>query len=136
MKDLRKRLWTVLSSRLPLIIFLFAAAPLCVLCQTIKSKDVQEPSQEVSGKRTTADETFELKIDERRFTRENFEASTAVRTDAGTALNVQIGVALTAGKIDVLLRNVQGHVRFRGTLERILEMMNTRRTGSPEPSPK
>ena len=136
MKDLRKLLGMRISVRLPLIIFILNAAPLCGLCQSIKSKDVQVTPPEVSSKRTSADETFELNIDERRFYRENFEASTAVGTDEDAAPNVQIGVALAAGRINVLLRNVHGHVRFRGTLERIFEIMNNRRAASPGPSPK
>jgi hypothetical protein len=132
-KDPRKLLG-ILSIRLPLIIFTLTALPLCVLGQTSQSKDIQETLPEVSGKRTTADETFELKIDERRFTRVNFEASTAVSTDGDAALKLQIGVALAARRIDVLLRNVQGRVRFRGSLERVLEVLNNRRTASPEPS--
>ena len=132
----RKLLVTKLSVRLPLIIFILGATPLCVLCQTLLSKDVQATAPEVSGKRTTADETFELKIDERRFSRENFEASTSVGTNEGAALNLQIGVALAAGRITVLLRNVQGRVRFRGNVAQILEMMNNRRTATTKPSPE
>jgi hypothetical protein len=91
---------------------------------------------EVSAKRTSADESFELNIDERRFSRVNFEASTSVGTEEDAALKLQIGVALAAGRIEVLLRNVQGRVRFRGSLDRILEMMNNRRTASPDPPPR
>jgi hypothetical protein len=134
-KDPRKVLG-VLSVRLTLIIFTLAAAPLCALCQTSYSKDIQEPVSEVSGKRTTADETFELKINERSFTRANFEASTSVGTDGDAALNLQIGVALAARRIDVLLRNVQGRVRFRGNLERVLKVLDNRRTAFPGSSPE
>jgi hypothetical protein len=130
------KLLRIPSVRLTLIIFTLAAAPLCVLCQTSQSKDIQEPPSEVSGKRTTADETFELKIDERSFTRVNFEASTSVGTDSDAALNLQIGVALAARRIDVLLRNVQGRVRFRGNLDRVLKVLDNRRTAFPGPSPE
>src|SRR5687767_6346865 len=67
---------------------------------------------------TSADETFILDIDERRFVKENFEVGTAVDTGPGSSqVSVRIGVSLTAGRIEVLLRNVQGNVRFRGGLD-------------------
>jgi hypothetical protein len=130
------KLLGILSIRLTLTIFTLAAVPLCVFCQTSQSKDLQEPLSEVSGKRTTADETFELKIEERSFTRVNFEASTSVGTDSDAALNLQIGVALAARRIDVLLRNVQGRVRFRGNLDRVLKVLDNRRTAFPGSSPE
>jgi hypothetical protein len=135
-KHLRKLLAITISVRPALIILALWATSFCALGQTIKSKDVQAPPPEVSGKRTSADESFELNIDERRFSRVNFEASTSVGTEGDTALNLQIGVAVAAGRIEVLLRNVQGRVRFRGSLDRILEMMNNRRMAAPEPSPR
>lgn len=134
MKNSGRRSRIGLSVKLALTTWILGAAPLSVLSQSTVSKDIQEAPTEVSGKRTSADETFELKIDERRFTRANFEASTAVSTNSDAALNLQIGVGLVAGKIDVVLRNVEGHVRFRGTLERILEMMNNRRPIAPTPT--
>ena len=82
---------------------------------------------------TSADETFVLDIDERRFVKENFEVGTAVDTGPGSnGVNVRVGVSLTAGRIEVLLRNVHGNVRFRGGLERILGILD-RRTTTPNP---
>jgi hypothetical protein len=82
------------------------------------------------------DEAFELNINERRYSQENFEAATAVGTTQGTdRLDLQIGVALTSGRIDVLLRNVHGRVRFRGTLDRIFEVINNRQAPAPNSLP-
>jgi hypothetical protein len=82
------------------------------------------PSQSGNtGNRPNADETFELNIVERRYSQENFAASTAVGTSGERNLNLNIGVALSAGRIDLLLRNVHGTVRFRGSLDRILEIV-------------
>lgn len=82
---------------------------------------------------TSADETFVLDIDERRFVRQNFEAGTAVATPSGASrINVRVGVSLSADRIEVLLRNVYGNVRFRGGLDRILEMLD-RRAATPSP---
>lgn len=89
-----------------------------------------------SGIRPSADETFELNIAERRYSQETFEASTAVGTSGdGQKLNLHIGVALSAGRIDALLRNVHGTVRFRGSLGRILDVVGDRLTPSPATSP-
>ena len=105
---------------------------LLVLTSSIVPAQSSTPSpsvgQTVGGARTTADESFELNIDQRRITSEDFEASTAIETDPNAqGLNLQIGVALAASHINVLLVNVRGRVRFRGSLERILDMLDTRR---------
>lgn len=87
--------------------------------------------------RTNADETFELNIVERRYSQENFEASTAVETpDDSQKLKLQIGVALASGRIDVLLRNVRGTVRFRGSLERVFKLIGDPQTPAPANSPE
>jgi hypothetical protein len=125
-----------ISGKLVIISLIVCTYSLLVLGQAPKPKDLQEIPDRGSIMRTNADETFELNIDERRFTRENFEASTAVGTDGDAGLNLRIGVALAAGRIDVLLRNVRGSVRFHGTLGRILEVINTRPAALPGPSPK
>jgi hypothetical protein len=89
-----------------------------------ESSSTALPTQSVNpGIRPNADETFELNIVERRYSQENFAASTAVGTSGERNLNLNIGVALSAGRIDLLLRNVHGTVRFRGSLDRILEIV-------------
>jgi hypothetical protein len=87
------------------------------------------------GNRTSADETFELNITERRITERNFEASTSVETGEGSphGLMLRVGVAVRADEINVLLRNVRGRVRFRASLERVLERLNLRRTTDAVP---
>lgn len=88
-----------------------------------------------SEARTNADETFELNITERRITRRDFEASTSVEAgeESARGLNLRIGVAVGADSIDVLLRNVRGQVRFRATLDRVLERLNSRRAPNTSP---
>ena len=125
-----------ISAKVVIISLIVCTYSLLVLGQAPKPKDLQEIPERASFMRTNADETFELNIDERRFTKENFEASTAVGTDGDAGLNLRIGVALAAGRIDVLLRNVRGSVRFHGTLDRILEVINSRPAALPGPSPK
>jgi hypothetical protein len=88
-----------------------------------------------SNNRTSADENFELNITERRITERDFTASTSVEVGEETArgLLLRVGVSLGADEISVLLRNVQGHVRFHGTLERVLERLNTHRAPGAVP---
>lgn len=81
--------------------------------------------------RTNIDETFELNIIERRITESNFEASTSVSTEGDGPLDLQVGVGLSASRIDVLLRNIRGSVRFHGTLDRILNILRNRPALSP-----
>jgi hypothetical protein len=85
--------------------------------------------------RTNADENFELNITERRITRRDFEASTSVEAgeESARGLNLRVGVAVGADSINVLLRNVRGQVRFRATLDRVLERINSRRAPTPSP---
>jgi hypothetical protein len=85
--------------------------------------------------RTSADDNFELNITERRITERDFAASTSVEVGEETArgLLLRVGVSLGADEISVLLRNVQGHVRFHGTLERVLERLNTHRAPGAVP---
>jgi hypothetical protein len=96
------------------------------------------PPQQAETKnlaRTTADETFELNITERRITRSNFEASTSVEAgeESARGLRLRIGVEVGASEIDLLLRNVRGQVRFRATLERVLDRINARRPSNAAP---
>jgi hypothetical protein len=90
---------------------------------------------DAAQKRSDADETFELNISERRITERDFNASTSVEAgeESARGLRLRIGVGVGAQQIDVLLRNVHGSVHFRGTLERVLELINTRR--QPETRP-
>jgi len=86
--------------------------------------------------RTQADETFELNIVERRITERDFAASTSVEAgeESARGLRLRVGVEVGASVIDVLLRNVRGSVRFRATLERVLERLNSRRTQQDAPA--
>lgn len=87
--------------------------------------------------RTDADETFELNIGERRITERNFAASTSLEAgeESARGLRLRIGVGVGAEQIDVLLRNVRGQVRFRGTLERVLALINSRRARQESAAP-
>lgn len=92
-----------------------------------KSKTIAAKPVELATVQQDPDQMFELNFDERRFSQADFEASTDVETNGGSrGLNVRVGVSLTAGRIDVLLRNVRGSVRFRGSLDRIFEILGKR----------
>jgi hypothetical protein len=84
------------------------------------------------------DESFELNIAERRITEHDFFASTAIETgaDAAHGLSLRIGVAVGASEIDVLLRNVQGRVRFRGSLDALRRVLDARRETNATPPQK
>jgi hypothetical protein len=126
-------------SRLVHIFLLVAGAAALASAQTA-SKSVQATADAApaaaqsdnrtqSNTRTSADETFDLNISERRITERDFEASTAVSTNEERArgLRLRVGVGVGAEEINVLLRNVRGHVRFRASLDRVLERLNSRR---------
>ena len=132
---MKQQLW-----RLTHIFFLVAGLAAFVPAQTSGSAsqpDTGPPSNAASqsAKRTSADETFELNITERRIAERNFEASTSVEAGEETArgLSLRVGVAVGADEINVLLRNVRATVRFRASLERVLGRLNMRRTHDAVP---
>jgi hypothetical protein len=84
---------------------------------------------------TDADEEFDLNIDLRRISEKDFHAETAVETDGALGLRLGVGVALRASEIEVLLRNVRGHVRFRGSLAPVLRLLEGRRAAPAQTPP-
>lgn len=123
-----------------LLLFVIAASAVMTLAQANTNDASGATEQQQTGTpnseaRTSADETFDLNITEQRITRRDFEASTSVEVgeESARGLDLKVGVAVGAESIDVLLRNVRGQVRFRATLERILERINSRRTANPSP---
>ena len=129
---MKQKLWRLIH----LSVLVFGAAALAA-AQTSDKAVTNQPSTAAaqSGNRTSADENFELNITERRITERDFEASTSVETGEETAhgLMLRVGVAVGADEINVLLRNVRGHVRFRASLARVLERLNVRRAPDAVP---
>ena len=121
-------------AQLVLILLVIIVSASAIAAQTVQSRAQEKPAINAPA-RPNVDETFDLNIDVRQITRENYEASTSVSTDNDSRLNLQVGVGLAAGRIDVLLRNVRGRVRFRGSLDRVLEMIDRRPVATPAPSP-
>jgi hypothetical protein len=124
---LLKRYCFCLTLAITAVIFL----PLPASAQT----DNAAAPQSESVNRTSADENFELNITERRITERDFAASTTVEAGEETArgLLLRVGVAVGAEQITLLLRNVQGRVRFRATLDRVLKLLNSRHAPSAVP---
>ena len=93
----------------------------------------QTPAPSPQEKRTEADETFDLNITERHIQEKDFHASTAVEIapNNGRDVRVQVGVAVRASTIDVTLRNVTGTVRFRGSLQKILNLLQVSTGSTP-----
>lgn len=120
-------------------VFLISACASLVAAQesagTTPAAPEQQNANADSTRRTRADENFELNITEKRITERDFTASTSVEAGEESAhgLRLRIGVELGASEIDVLLRNVRGSVRFRATLERVLDRINARRAPSVAP---
>ncbi|HYG08575.1 MAG TPA: hypothetical protein VD835_01245 [Pyrinomonadaceae bacterium] len=118
--------------------FIFAALAVGVAAQqpdapNNRAQTVAPPSApspvSAANAQPNVDENFELNIAERRITERDFFASTAIEAGESSArgLSLRIGVALGASEIDVLLRNVQGRVRFRGSLEALRRVLDARR---------
>ena len=124
-------------NQLCLAFLLIAASSVMALSQTSASAEAQSapPATNESQNRTSASETFELNITERRITEKGFAASTTVEVGEETArgLLLRVGVAVGADEINVLLRNVRGRVNFRATMERVLARLNARRVPGVAP---
>lgn len=113
-----------------------------------QSAPTQTPAQQSSAQiparapmaapaRGEADEDFDLNITERRINEPEFFASTEVAAgdESARGLSLRVGVAVGAERIDVLLRNVQGHVRFRASLDALRRVLDARRAATlNEPS--
>jgi hypothetical protein len=87
------------------------------------------------GAHTGADEAFDLDIADRRIVERDFHAATDVEAGGREqGWNLRIGAAVTAREIDVRLRGIHGHVRFRGSLAQVLEPIppRGRAPGRPE----
>ncbi|MET0648580.1 MAG: hypothetical protein ABW208_18365 [Pyrinomonadaceae bacterium] len=116
--------------------FVLAAASTGALAQTqtveAPAAAPPLPTQEAGA---TADEDFELNIDVRRISEKDFHAETAVETDGARGLRLDVGVTLRASDIEVLLRNVRGHVRFRASLAPVLRLLDARRGTPTRPPP-
>ncbi|HEX8180429.1 MAG TPA: hypothetical protein VF525_12860 [Pyrinomonadaceae bacterium] len=82
---------------------------------------------------TNVQEDFDLNIEQRRITEQDFFASTSVSAgdEQARGLRLLVGVAVGAQQIDVLLRNVRGHVRFHASLDPLLRVIDARRTSPP-----
>jgi hypothetical protein len=116
---------------------LFGVTAIIFISATIASAqtDSSAPPTARTSSRTSADETFDLNITERRITEHDFAASTTVEVGEETAsgLMLRVGVAVGAEEINLLLRNVRGQVRFRATLDRVLERLGARRAPGAVP---
>ena len=73
---------------------------------------------------------------------DNASITTSTTVSAGDegarGLDLRVGVAVGAERIDVTLRNVRGSVRFRGSLDALRRVLDARRTAEtvapPPPS--
>ena len=112
---------------------LFVAASAHASAQTRTGEaNVTRPAETASA---YADEEFDLNIEQRRVSEKEFHAETAVETEGSSGLRLGVGVALRASDIEVLLRNVRGHVRFRGSLAPVLRLLEARRAVPPQAPP-
>jgi hypothetical protein len=134
-----------------IVVAAFGVAALCVAVaaqqqppQTRDATGSNAPAQRVAPSSipgaqnagtANVEENFELNIAERRITERDFYASTAIETGAGEAhgLSLRVGVGVGASEIDVLLRNVRGSVRFRGSLDALRRILDARREPNPPP---
>ena len=85
--------------------------------------------QKDSSNQTTADETFKLNITNKQITETNYKAKVevAVEPESAPEIAVKVGAKVEAQKITMTLKNIFGDVRFRGSLEKILDQINLRR---------
>lgn len=98
-----------------------------------QDRDSSERRAQAEPRRTSADERFELNIAERRIVERDYHASTAVEIGHADerGVNLRVGVAVTAQSISVQLRNVKGEVRFRATLDTVLQRIRSHNSVSP-----
>ena len=77
-------------------------------------------------------ETYDLDISEKRIHRPGFQAGSNVVIDPGDGgIHIRVGAGVSARAIDIILRNVQGTVRFKADTSRL----DAVRSSHPSPSP-
>lgn len=86
-------------------------------------------AQQAPDDQTTADETFQLNIQQKRIAENNFRAGRVVSIASATKppVALRIGAEIQAESIVVTLKSVFGDVRFRGSLEKIRDQINQHR---------
>lgn len=97
----------------------------------------QQAAESRPSRPTAADETFDLDIPLRRIAEEEYRASTEAVAE-GAAVRVRVGAFVRAERVEIVLRNVRGFVRFRADLDPVLRLLNARREAAPAsdvPSP-
>lgn len=117
------------------IFILFLAAHASAQTRPADAPARPADAQPARAEPSDADEDYELNIDQRRIHEGDFRAETAVSTGGARGLQLNVGVALRASDIDVLLRNVRGRVRFRATLDPVLRLLDSRRAAAPPSRP-
>ena len=82
----------------------------------------QQPAQD----QTTADENFKVNITDKKIVETDYESKVElnVNSEKQPNVSVNVGAAVRAERITVTLKNVFGDVRFRGSLEKILNQIN------------
>lgn len=110
-------------------VFLIAAMSIAVAQNPTRPTSPQP----IKNAKVEADETFTLDIKDKHIQERDFQASTALEigSDDPNQMKVQVGVALSAASIDVTLRNVTAQVRFRGSLQSILDVLRSRPESRP-----
>lgn len=93
-------------------------------------------SAQDTGNQVTKTEDFKLNITSKKISEENYKASVKVNADSATnpPVSVNVGVGVQAKNITVTLTNITGDVKFRGSLEKILERLNLRKEKQTSPN--
>ncbi|MDQ3636316.1 MAG: hypothetical protein M3405_17705 [Acidobacteriota bacterium] len=75
---------------------------------------------------TVKKEDFKLNIVSKKITEENYKASVKVSAESASKppVSVNVGVGVQAKNITVTLTQITGDVKFRGSLEKILQKLN------------
>jgi hypothetical protein len=90
--------------------------------------------------RSEADETFDLDVTERRIIERDLHAATDVEAGGpDQGWNLRIGASASARHVDIRLRGIRGHVRFRASLAPVLDPIRRRdpapgRDGGADPA--
>lgn len=108
---------------MPIKKFTFAAL-FCLLVFTFSTFGQQQTEDQ-----TTADENFKLNITDKKTTETNYESRVELKLNhkSRPQISVNVGAAVRAEQITVTLKNIFGDVRFRGSLEKILNQINFNR---------
>lgn len=103
-------------------LILWLALPAGISAQAANDDtSAQRSDDSIDVSRTEIDEEYDLDIAEKHIDLGRLDASAALELHDGERLSLSVGVGISAEDVEITLREVHGHVKFRASLATVLD---------------